>query len=261
MPTVMPAIQPMGKLIGEQLLRKELINAEQLRIAMDKQKLSGRPIGEILVADGVLTEAQVVEALSEQLQVPFIDVESYEVEHAILALFPQKFLREHLALPLFRVNNTITVAMADPLDVRTIDRLRFLVGCEIEPVFGTTGAITKMLDRCYGATAPLDEIIQEVKLGGSRVVPKTPPQPQGPSAASPTSAAAPHAAAGTMKPAEGGLSEAIAAASSERVEGLVAAAEKAPIVKLVDTILKQGVENRASDIHLEPEEQDRKSVV
>jgi len=242
----MTLARPVSKLIGEQLLHKELITAEQLRTAMDKQKLSGRPLGEILVADGILTEAQVVEALSEQLGVPFMDVESYEIEQAILSLFPQRFLREHTALPLFRVNDTITVAMADPLDVRTVDRLRFLVGCEVEPVFGTPGAITKMLDRHYGSTASLEEAIQETKV----IVKEQPPKPAAPGAAKPQAQEAAGLAGGTTN----AVAEAMAV-TSERVEGLVAAAEKAPIIKLVDTILKQAVDNRASDVHFEPEDQ------
>jgi len=240
----MTLARPVSKLIGEQLLHKELITSDQLRTAMDKQKLSGRPLGEILVADGILTEAQVVEALSEQLGVPFMDVESYEIEQSVLSIFPQRFLREHTALPLFRVNNTVTVAMADPLDVRTVDRLRFLVGCEVEPVFGTSMAITKMLDRHYGSTASLEEAIQETKA----IVQEQPLKPTAP-------ATKPHAREAAGPPGTANVVAEAMAATSERVEGLVAAAEKAPIIKLVDMILKQAVDNRASDIHFEPEDE------
>ena len=242
----MPSTQSMSKRIGEHLLHKELITQKQLQTAMEKQKLSGSPLGEILVADGVLTEQQVIEALSEQLGVPFMDVESYELEEDILGLFPQKFLREHLSIPLFRVNQTVTVAMADPLDVRTIDRLRFLVGCEIEPVFGVPSAIQKMLDRHYGAAEPMEDVIKQVKAGIA------PPQKSGASSDKFATAAQPT----RQQPASAHQDGSSISSASERLgEGLAAAAEKAPIIQLVETILKQGVNNRASDIHLEPEEQ------
>jgi len=175
----MSMARPVAKLIGEQLVQRSLISADQLRVAVDKQRLSGRQLGEVLVDEGILTETQVVEALSEQLGVPFVDVDSYEVDPAILTVFPTQFLREHVALPLFRVNNTVTVAMADPLDVRTVDRMRFLGHCEIEPVFATPTSVDKMLDRHFRTAGPLQDVIQQVKADatvGGRAAPPAGPE-------------------------------------------------------------------------------------
>lgn len=235
----MPLLKPITRLIGDQLVQKGLVTEDQLKGAMEKQRLSGKPLGEILLADGTVTEPQLVEALSEQLGLPYVDVESYEIEKEVLTIFPEQFLREHLAIPLFRVNNTVTVAMGDPLDIRAVDRLRFLGHCEIDPVFGAPTAIAKMLDRHYKTTGSLQEVMQQIKAGGmaeaqgqAKVMPKTMPTAGAPTRAAPT-----------------------ATGTATQVEGLVAAAEKAPIIKLVDAVLKQAVDNRASDIHFEPEDQ------
>ncbi len=224
-------------------MQRGVITSEQLRGAMEKQKLSGSLLGEILVADGVITESQAVEALSEQLGLPFMNVESYEIEKVVLSLFPEKLLREHVAIPLFRVNNTVTVAMADPLDLRTVDRLRFISRLEIEPVFGASSSINKALDRHYGKSGSLADVMRDIKADGDLAT-RTQAAGQRESAA----------VTDEKTPTRAGQVE-TAAVGTEQVEGLISAAEKAPIIKMVDTILRQAVDNRASDIHFEPDEQ------
>jgi len=240
----MATTRPLGKLLGEQLVQKGLITAEQLQTSTGKQKLSGSLLGEILVADGFVTEAQLIEALSEQVGVPFMDVESYELEKSTLSAFPEKLLREHNAIPLFRVNNTVTVAMADPMDLRAIDRLRFISRCEIEPVFGVPSAITKLLDRNYGTVSSLEQVMRDIKSASDTT-------------AKPTTTLRATGRPAVREPADELETSAVDVGgdASDKVEGLVSAAKTAPVVKLVDTILRQAVDNRASDIHFEPDEQ------
>ncbi len=228
----MPPVRHIVKLTGERLIEKKLITSEQLEKALRKQKTDSRPLGEILISEGILTENQLMEVLSEQLGIPFLSVEFYEVDKEALALFPKDFLCEHLAIPLFKVHNTVTVAMADPLDIRTVDRLRLLSKCEIQPVFATEIEITRALDRFFGAGDSLERAIQEAEAGVKMALGAGP-------------------AVSPVKPAWAGEKS----PSAEQVEGLAAAAEKAPIVRLVETILRQAVESRASDIHIEPDEE------
>ena len=202
---------PMARLIGERLVEKGLVTPAQLQKVLEKLKTDPRRIGEILVADGLLTEPQVMEALSEQLKIPFVDVEYYKIDKGVVDLFPKKFLCENQTVPLFQMQNTVTVAMADPLNLRTIDRLRSFCRCDVQPLLAAPTAISKLLTRLYGPVDSLEEVLHD------------------PSA----------------KRADN---------QEEAAKGLEAVAELAPIVKLVDTILKQAVAGRASDIHLEPEE-------
>ena len=237
----MAIAKPIGKLLGGQLVHKGLITQEQLQTALDKQKLTGSFLGELLVADGILTEMQAIEALSEQIGLPFVDIESYEIEPEVLTLFPEKFLRENVVIPLFKTNNTVTVAMADPIDLRTVDRMRFLTHCEIEPMFGVPSAILKMLDRHSDGGGPLDQVIQDIKVVGAQDRQSASQKPS-------------DREEGRGR-ATGQEVVAKSAGGAEQVEGLVSAAEKAPVVKLVDTILQQALNHRASDIHFEPDEQ------
>ena len=208
---------PMARLLGERLVEKRLLTPEQLKQVLEKLKTDPRRLGEILVADGLLTENQMMEALSEQLKIPFVDVEYYKIDKRVVDLFPKKFLYENQAAPLFQMQNTVTVAMADPLNLRTIDRLRSFCKCDVQPLLAAPTAISKVLDRFYGPVDSLEEVLHDA---GSKLEE---------------------------------LPVAVAE-SGEDAKDLAAVAARAPIVKLVDTILKQAVTGRASDIHLEPEE-------
>ncbi len=239
----MPIARDTSKPIGEQLVKKGVLNPTQLKEAMDKQKLTGRMLGETLVELGLATEDQITETLSEQVGIPYLDVSSYQVDQQVLALFPEELLREHIALPLFKVDKTITVAMADPMNIRVTDRLRFISHYEIEPVFGTRTAIAKVLDRFFGSIGSLEGVMRDIKIQEA----VAPARPAGGLAAAPR-------LAGAGAPAQAGGTRGASVSASDQVTGLVAAAEKAPVVKLVDAIIRQAVENRASDIHIEPEE-------
>ena len=227
----MPSLRDTTNRVGEVLLKKGLLTDAQLKEAIEKQRLNGRMLGDVLIELGFVTENQITETLSEQLGIPFIDVSTYQIDPKIFSLFPEELLREHLILPLFKVDKTVTVAMVDPLNIRVTDRMRFLTHCEIEPLFGAKSAIQRALDKNFGSAGSLEKVMRDIKLeDGAR------PPPAARSAA-------------TAKPSASG-----AAPATDQVTSLIAAAENAPVVKIVDTIIKQAVENRASDIHIEPEE-------
>ncbi|MBI3333432.1 MAG: type II secretion system protein GspE, partial [Candidatus Omnitrophica bacterium] len=143
----MPTVYETTRLIGEQLVRKKVLTQTQLKEAVEKQRLSGRLLGDVLIELGYATEDQVTEALSEQVDIPFVDVSTYEIDPTLLSAFPAEFLREQFVIPLFKIETTYTVAMADPMNIRVIDRLRFISHGEVEPVFGTKTSIRKALDQ------------------------------------------------------------------------------------------------------------------
>ncbi len=232
----MPAVSETSKLIGEQLVKKGILTAAQLKEASEKQRLSGRLFGEVLVELKFATEDQVTEALSEQVGIPFVDVSTYQIDPKVLSLFPEEILRENLAAPLFKVGKSVTVAMADPMNVRLTDRLRFISRLEIEPIFGTKSAIQQALDRHLGTVGSLEKVMRDITLDVEK----------------PAVAAAAHPTKAPVATPKG--TGRAGPAADEQVTSLIAAAENAPVVKLVDTIIKQAVDNRASDIHLEPEE-------
>ncbi len=235
----MPVAKELSRLIGEQLVKKNVITAAQLKEAIEQQQLTGRLVGEVLVSMGHATEDQVTEALSEQVGIPFMDMSTFELDEQVLSRFPEELLREHTVLPLCNISNTVTAAMADPLNIRIIDRLRFISRCEIQPVFGTKTAIQQALDRYYGRKDSLERTIRD--LGVQDIVaPQAGPRP---------ARMERREAAERPRPAGDG-----GPATEDQLTGLIAAAENAPVVKLVDAVIRQAVESRASDIHLNPEE-------
>ena len=119
--------------LGKILLKEGKITGEQLTKALEKQKASGRLLGETLIELGFATEKDVTLALSMQLGIGFIDLETYEVDKKALSCFSEEIARKHTFMPLFKIGDTITVAMKDPLDVGVIDKLRRKSNCTIEP--------------------------------------------------------------------------------------------------------------------------------
>ena len=136
--------------LGEILRDEGLISAEQLQAALEKQKTEqGLRIGEVLVAMGAVTAEHVAEAIWQQRQIPYIDLDGYTLDPNVIELVPEKMARAYLALPLFKIGNTLTVAMADPLNVVAVDDLRLKTGCEIETVISTEEKIVRCLENYY----------------------------------------------------------------------------------------------------------------
>ena len=209
--------------LGELLIKEGLITAAQLEKAISSQRQEGGRLGEILVKLGFVKEDQVVAILGKQLNIPYFSLGTGMLKPAmdqgLERLISQDFAFKNSILPLSRTLRSITVAMADPLDLILIDNLRKLTGCEINPVIATKSDISKAVDEFYGKSAMLREAVEaSYDLG-------TFERPQ----------------AGAEAPEE-----------ELSLDKLIARAEEAPVVKLVDLIIRQAIEERASDIHIEP---------
>jgi len=154
------------KLLGEILMDEGLISEEQLKAGLEKQKREkGLKIGEALVALGAVTEEDVAKAVWQQRKIPYIDLDSYALDPNVIELVPEKVARAYLALPLFKIGNALTVAMADPLNLIAVDDLRSKTGCEIEPVISTEGKITRCLDHYYRMDESITQLVQDVAAG------------------------------------------------------------------------------------------------
>ena len=151
------------KLLGEILRDEGLISEEQLKAGLEKQKREkGLKIGEALVALGAVTEEDVAKAIWQQRKIPYVDLDSYALDPNVIELVPEKVARAYTALPLFKIGNALTVAMADPLNLIAVDDLRSKTGCEIEPVISTEGKITRCLDHYYRMDESISQLIQDV---------------------------------------------------------------------------------------------------
>jgi type IV pilus assembly protein PilB len=154
------------KLLGEILLDEGLISEEQLKAGLEKQKREkGLKIGEALVALGAVTEEDVAKAIWQQRQIPYVDLDGYALDPNVIELVPEKVARAYTALPLFKIGNILTVAMADPLNLIAVDYLRSKTGCDIELVISTEGKITRCLDHYYRMDESITQLIEDVASG------------------------------------------------------------------------------------------------
>ncbi|MDD4940008.1 MAG: ATPase, T2SS/T4P/T4SS family [Candidatus Omnitrophica bacterium] len=207
--------------LGELLIKEGIITQAQLEKAINVQRQDGGRLGEILVKMGILREEQAVAILGKQLNIPYFNLGT-ELKPApdqnLEQLVPKDFALRYTVLPLSRTLRSLTVAMADPLDLILIDNLRKLTACEINPVIATRSDILKAIENFYGKSKMFEEAVEASYVN------------------------VPVVAAGEEAEGDQELS----------LDKLIARAEEAPVVKLVDLIIRQAIDERASDIHIEP---------
>ncbi|RMF59354.1 MAG: type II/IV secretion system protein [Calditrichaeota bacterium] len=131
--------------LGELLINMRLISEEQLKQALEEQKVSGKKLGQILVAQGILSEATLVDALSIQLGIPKILPSLSLIDKTLLDKFNPEFLHKHQFVPAFRQGDTLTVIMADPLDEERICFLSRTLRCKIVPAIAAPSDIRKAI--------------------------------------------------------------------------------------------------------------------
>ncbi len=206
---------------GELLVKEGLISGSQLEKAIIMQRQAGGRLGEILVQLGMIKDDQMVAILSKQLNVPYFSLGTGMLKPAIDQglehLIPQEFAFKNSVLPLSRTLRSLTVAMFDPLDLILIDNLRKLTSCEINPVIATRSDIMKAIDDFYGKSAMLRDAVNSSYDSDISI---------------------------TQSQEDMG--------QELSLDKLIARAEEAPVIKLVDLIIRQAINERASDIHIEP---------
>jgi len=149
--------------LGNLLVERGIVTEEQVKRALSEQKVSGELLGTILVRLGYATEEDVASTLSEQMGLAFIDLSTYQVDKEVMGIIPEKIARRFNAIPLFKVGNMVTVAMENPLDIQSVDEINRITGLEIQPVFGTTSAISNAIDKYYGTGGELKEAIENIE--------------------------------------------------------------------------------------------------
>src|SRR6185503_5342099 len=155
------------KPLGQLLLGKGLLTQEQLDRALDEQKRSNHQklLGEILVELRICTEDQITEALAQAYGVPYARVSPKVADPKVIAALPKEFLEKHTVLPLFHVENVLTVAVPEPANVFLLEEIERISGHQVQVVAATTRDIKATL-QTYLPTDKvfvIDDIIEEVQ--------------------------------------------------------------------------------------------------
>ncbi len=155
----------MRKFLGELLIDMEVCSALEIKAALDKQMnhADKRPIGEILVEAQSCSPEDVARALAEQYDMRFYDLEAVDIPKQVVELVPEQLAKEKIVVPVTLNGRTLTVAMANPLDLEIVDSLRFQTSLAIEVAVASERQIKAALEKAWGVSeASLDKMLGEL---------------------------------------------------------------------------------------------------
>jgi len=138
--------------IGEMLMRRGTVSADQLSEALEQHRATGRRLGECLLELGYVSEDSVIDALAEQLRLERVELARLEVPEAATQTVPLEFVRRHRILPLSLQNSTIRIVTADPGNRQVVEDIRLLTGLEVEETVASEKEIRAKISECYQIT-------------------------------------------------------------------------------------------------------------
>jgi MSHA biogenesis protein MshE len=200
--------------LGEILLQQQLLTEAQLHEALDAQRKSGRKLGRVFVEKGFVSEDQISTALARQLQVPYVNLKQFVIKPDVASRLPETQARRFRAIVLEDGGSFYRVAMADPTDLQAYDEIARFLKRDIQLAVVNESLLLQTIDRVYRRTEQISGLAQE--LG--------------------------------QELSDGGGGVDFAAL------GLATTVEDAPVVRLLQTVFEDAVGVRASDIHIEPQE-------
>jgi type IV pilus assembly protein PilB len=196
------------------------INPSDIDALLDAQQDKSISLVRALIKQGIITEQDLLVLLMRELHIPSIDLTKYRFDDKLKSILSEKIARQYLVVPLSLLGQTLTVAIADPLNVFFLDDLRNVTGKEVEIVIASESQILKVIEQFYNsASGAVGHASQHLESKELEFLQAKDDQKNGP----------PHQ------------------------EG-IAAVEEAPVIRIVNLIIKEALRQRASDIHIEPQE-------
>lgn len=211
----------MEKSLDERILNRlresNLVDVKRLDKALEELRQGGeaRTIS-VLIDSGIVSDRDILTILSLELGIPPLDLSRVNTDVKVMGLIPEKLARRYCVVPLSRIGNELTLAIADPTDIFAIDDIKTVTGCNVELVLTTRKSLEETLRLFYKVE---EEEISEIMSGG--------------------------------KSAE---LEVVEAGERLDVVEITKESTAAPIVKMVDLIIGEAIRRRSSDIHVEPQE-------
>ena len=137
------------KQLGELLLSMALITREQLEQALALQKTKGGLLGQILVDLGYVTEEQIAQSLTAQYGFPYLPLRNYEVDVEVLKLIPENVAKQYCLIPVDLIGQTITIAMANPLNTQAIEDVELMTKCKVQAFVSTASDVNGAIVKYY----------------------------------------------------------------------------------------------------------------
>ncbi|MEO0113130.1 MAG: GspE/PulE family protein, partial [candidate division WOR-3 bacterium] len=206
----------MDKKIINQILQEFGFSQKEIKKFEEEAEHSNISLENLLINRGIVNKEDFYLALSRRLGVPYLDITGYTIDKEILSLIPEEACRTLKVFPLFKIGDTLTLAMTNPTDIDVIDDLRLKTGLEITPVLVSEEDIKNAINRYYKSVeqSSIEEITQII----------------------------------------GEEEKEATVEITDELKKLEEEASQEPVVKFVNTIISYAVKSRASDIHIEPEE-------
>ncbi len=140
-----------GKKLGELLVERNVINADQLEQGLRVQQEKGGLLGQILVSLGYANEEAIAQALTAQYGFPYLPLKHYSIDGELLRMIPENVARQYCLVPVDRIGDPFTIAMADPLNAKAVEDIEMLTRCSVQVFVSTWSDVTDAIQRCYGA--------------------------------------------------------------------------------------------------------------
>jgi len=192
------------------------IKKSDIEAAINLQKTKGISLDKALIEKELINEEDLLVLLVKELHIPFIHLKKYKIDPALKGVIPEQVARQYRIIPLSKLENTLTIAISDPLNIFAIDDLKNITGNEIDVVMSTDTDIGDCIDNYYGSklTDSVKDISKDIAVEDFEIV--------------------------TDKSA------------MQETEFNVDEGEQAPVIRIVNLIIKEALKQRASDIHIEP---------
>ncbi|MBM3253760.1 MAG: type II secretion system protein GspE [Candidatus Omnitrophica bacterium] len=211
-------VVPLSKQLGQLLIESRLITEEQLKRALEVQKQEDIPLSQVLVELGFLSQGDILAFLSEKLDIPPINLRRLKLDPEVLNLIPKKIIKNYQLIPISKLANVLTVAIADPFNFFAIDDVKSITGFEIRVVVAAYDEIMEIIKRHYTfqMSQEIKQILEDIDEGSLSVV------EEGRDTAQPTEAE------------------------------LLRLVKETPVIKLANVLLAEAIKFKASDILIEP---------
>ena len=149
------------KPLGQSLVEQGHLSREGLARALEEQRRTGQPLREVLLRLELVNEQSILDYYEEQLGIPRMDLTTYVLEPEIVRLVPERIERQFKLIPLFKIGNMLTIAMADPLDIVALDEVKLATGLEVEVVVSPEPHIREAVDRYHPLGGGLEQLVRE----------------------------------------------------------------------------------------------------